>query len=277
MATATSNQNLDYPTIVRKFMEPNFLDDIVKKVSGMLDKMQVIDRYLFREYADFIRDVKKFKESLLKFILESKIQLCVLKDNFQKPNYKQADKHRKLEFIRNRLDRIQKETLFDYLNACKQLIQRSIELHEKYGTKLFQVKYVVLNILGFTIAGAIAGFTIGLIFACIGPCVVGIGAGIGALIGLAYITYNFIFKWKDQKKKIEVILENLKETQCALECVLQNMKSTYIKLGQAKDELKNQSTDDSFQEIDDLENYVLATLDSFDKLEGVLLKVNTGE
>ncbi|CAF4682057.1 unnamed protein product [Rotaria sp. Silwood2] len=277
MATATSNQKLDYPIIVRKFMHPSFLDDIIKNVSDMLEKMKFIDRCFFREYADFIRDVKRFKESLLKFILESKIQLSVLKDNFQKSKYKQADQHRKLEFIKERLDRIQKETLFDYLTACNGLIKRSIELHEKYGSTLFKVKYIVLHLLGFTIAGAIAGFTIGLVIPFCGGIEACVGAGVGALIGLAYVTYKLIVNWKDRAKKIEVIQENLKETQRALEYVLKNMKSVYIKLGEAKDELQNQSKNDSFQEIDDLENYVLATLDSFNVLEEILSKPQTHE
>ncbi|CAF3442290.1 unnamed protein product [Rotaria socialis] len=216
-----------------------------------------------------------FKESLLKFILESKIQLCVLKDNFQKPKYKQADEHRKLEFIKERLNKIQKETLFDYLTACDRLIQTSIQLHKKYGTLIFKAKYVALNLLGFTIGGAIAGFTIGLVFPFPRPIEIGAGAVVGGLIGLSCVACEVIVNWKDHRKKIEAIQENLKETQRALQLVLQEMQSRDEKLGTAKDERRNQSENNSFQDIHDLEQYVLRTLNGFIVLQGALSKVNT--
>ncbi|CAF3454677.1 unnamed protein product [Rotaria socialis] len=274
MATATSGQSLDYPTIVRKFMDPSFLDNIIKNVSEMFDKMNVMDRFLFSEYTDFIRNVKEFKESLLEFILESKIQLSVLKDNFQKPKYKQADEHRKVEFIKQRLDK-KKETLLDYLHACDRLIQTSIQLHQKYGTWIFKAKYVALHLLGFTIGGAIAGFTIGLVLPFLEPIEMCAGALVGGLIGLGYVAYELIFNWEHHMNKIEVIRDNLKEVQRALQHVLQQMQSSYEKFGMTKDEIRNQSENNSFQDIHDLEQYVLRTLDGFIVLQGALSKVNT--
>ncbi len=58
MATALSGQHLEYQKLIKKFMDPNFLDDIIKNVSEMLDKLHVMDKFLFSEYADFMNEVK---------------------------------------------------------------------------------------------------------------------------------------------------------------------------------------------------------------------------
>jgi hypothetical protein len=268
MATTGAATHDDF---LRQFMDKNFLDSILNQFDEMFSKLGIIDQYLFSGYAKFIDDVQNFKNSLLKFVLESKIHLTVLKDNFEKPRYQQASDQVKLNFIKERLDKINRATLFDYITACQKLIKRSLDLHEEYGTALFKFKYIALNVLGFTAIGAAAGFSIGLALPFLSAIEMGVGAGIGAITGLAYVTYQFVVKWKQQMAQIEIISQNLREINDALLKVKERLKESYNKLGQSQEELTAQRSGDSFQEMTDLEQYVIATHYEFFKLEKVLM------
>ncbi|CAF4400266.1 unnamed protein product, partial [Rotaria magnacalcarata] len=53
--------------------------------------------------------------------------------------------------------------------------------------------------------------------------------------------------------------------------------ATRYQLGQSQEELNEQQAGKSFQEVEDLEGYVLATHDEFLLLEPVLMNVKVGE
>ncbi|CAF4498098.1 unnamed protein product, partial [Rotaria magnacalcarata] len=148
----------DRKDLLRKFTDKAFIDNMLDQLDQMFRKLNMLDRYLFSGYSKLMQDVQDFKDSLLKLVLESKIHLKVLKDNFDKPRYQKASDEVKLCFIKERLDKIDRATLFDYIKACQKLIQTSLDLHKEYGTAIFKLKYVALKALGFTGIGAIAGF-----------------------------------------------------------------------------------------------------------------------
>ncbi|CAF3273777.1 unnamed protein product [Rotaria socialis] len=263
----------DGKDLLRKFRDKAFIDNMLDQLNQMCIKLNIVDRYLFSGYNELMQDVQDFKDSLLKLILESKIHLKVLKDNFDKPRYQKASDEVKLSFIKERLDKIDRATLFDYIKACQKLIQTSLDLHKQYGTAIFKLKYVALKALGFTGIGAIAGFGIGLVLPFCSVIEATCGAAFGLVGGLAYAIYQL----GQKMNQIEIVRGHLIEINEALKKVQLRLNATRYQLGQSQEELNEQLAGKSFQEVKDLEGYVLATHDEFLQLEPVLMSVKVGE
>ncbi|CAF1114772.1 unnamed protein product [Didymodactylos carnosus] len=273
LSSTLSNIGTNYQDFLRKFTDENFMDNLLKEFDEILTKLNVIDQFLFSKYDQFVKDIKDFRESLLKFVLESKVHLSVLKDNFKKQRYQNATDDIKLKFIKERLDKINRQTLFDYINGCQKLITTSLDLHTEYGTRIFKIKYFVLNILGFTAMGALAGFSIGLVLPFLTAFEMGVGAAVGALAGLAYVIYQFACEWDKKMKSIEIVRNHLIEIHDMLENLKQTLHGAYYRLGIAQTELDEQQEGKSFQDVADLEDYVLTSYNEFIKLENVLLNM----
>ncbi|CAF0980848.1 unnamed protein product [Adineta steineri] len=263
---ATSN-TINPNELLLQFTNEDFIDNMLKEFDAMLTKMNFIDRYLFSGYAQLMKDVQNFKNSLLKFVLESKIHLTILKDNFAKPRYQQASDEVKLSFIKERLDKINRATLFDYVTACQKLIKVSLDLHKEYGTTWFKMKYVTLSFLGFTTIGVIAGFSIGLVLPFLSIIEGGVGGVLCGIIGLVY----GIYKLKEMMQEIEKVRENLMEINEELKKVQQQLTESYKQLGIAQEELNEQQNGTLFAGVNDLEQYVIDTYDGFNKLEQILI------
>ncbi|CAF2104760.1 unnamed protein product [Rotaria magnacalcarata] len=263
----------DRKDLLRKFTDKAFIDNMLDQLDQMFRKLNMLDRYLFSGYSKLMQDVQDFKDSLLKLVLESKIHLKVLKDNFDKPRYQKASDEVKLCFIKERLDKIDRATLFDYIKACQKLIQTSLDLHKEYGTAIFKLKYVALKALGFTGIGAIAGFGIGLALPFCSAIEATCGAAFGLVGGLAYAIYQL----QQKMNHIEILRKHLMEINEALKKVQLRLNATHYQLGQSQEELNEQQAGKSCQEVKDLEGYVLATHDEFIQLEQFLMNVKVGE
>ena len=263
--------------MLSKFTEPDFLDQLTTKFDQIFNHMNFIDRLLFRKYNHFATDVQAFKKSLLKFTLDAQSHLSVLKDNMASPRYQQQSDETKLKFIEERLNRINKETLIDYIHSCTKLIETSIALHDEYGTKIFKVKFIVLSLLGFTAIGAAAGFAIGLVlpFCCL--LETGVGAVAGAVGGLAFVIYQLSHKWDDRMKNIKEVRDSLIQIHDGLVDVEKQLQETYKGVTKSQRELKDQVEGQSWLQVDDLHNYIVATYDQFVKLEQSLLHVKIKE
>ena len=276
MATNTQPRTQHQPMLA-KFIESDFVDQLMTKFDQIFIHMNLIDRILFSKYSQFVEDAQAFKNSLLKFTLDAQSHLSVLKDNMASPRYQQQSDETKLKFIEERLNRINRETLIDYIHSCTKLIETSIALQDEYGTKGFKVRFVILHMLGFTAIGAAAGFAIGLAlpFCCL--LEVGVGAVAGAVAGLAYVIYQLWYKWDDRRTKINQIRDHLKQIHDGLVDVEKELQDTYKGVTKSQRELKDQVEGQSWLQIDDLHNYIVTTHDQFLKLEQSLLHVKINE
>ena len=273
----SATRKIDYNAMLSKFTEPDFLDRIMAKFDEVFNNMNLIDKFIFSKYDQFVADVQLFKDSLLKFVLDAQSHLSVLKDNMTSNRFQQQSEDKQLKFIEERLNRINKDTLLEYIHACKKLIETSIALHDEYGTTLFKVKFVIFNLLGFTAIGAAAGFTIGLVLPFVSIIEAGVGAIAGAIGGLAFVVYQLLFKWDERMQAIQNFRDNLKEIHDCLIDVEQQLQTTYKEVKKSQLELTDEIAHNSYLEIQQLQQYVLSTYNQFAKLEQTLLHVKLNE
>jgi hypothetical protein len=272
-----ATNRVDLKAILKKFTEPEFLDQIMLKFDKIFNDMNFIDQFVFSKYHRFVADVQSFKTSLLKFVLDAQTHLSVLKDNMASNRFQQLNEEKQLKFIEARLNRINKQLLLEYITSCKRLIATSIDLHNEYDTTLFKVKFVLLNILGFTAIGAAAGFTIGMVLPFLSMIEAGAGALLGAFGGLVFVVYQLVFKWDERMEQIQKVRDNLREIHDCLVDVEKQLQTTYKEVNRSQLELSDQIKQESLLEIRDLQEYIRSTHEQFIKLEQVLLHVKFTE
>ena len=274
-----TNDRLDLQVVIKQYTDPNFICQITEKFDQLFTNMNLIKKFVFSKYQTFLTDVQSFKNSLLKFVLEAQAHLSGLMKNMESEGFKHACEQEQMKFIESRLSKFNKQLLLDYLINCKKLIKTSLSLHEEYGTKLFKVKYIFWNTLGFTMIGAAVGFTIGLVIPFCGLWKVGVGALAGGFAGLLYASYELVFKWEKRMAEVQKIRDNLVRIHDLLVEVEKQTTTTYKIVEESKKELNEKIDGDglSFLNVETLRNYVFSTYDQLVQLEKTLLNVKIGQ
>jgi hypothetical protein len=277
---ATTSSSPDYHDILNKLKDKDFIGKIIEQMNSVLDQMNAIGRHAFREYDELVQKTEKFKKALLKYVLDSMVHLELLKDNFSRKKYQAENDLNKARFIKSTLDNIDQIVLKDYLLSCLDLINLATNLREKYGGKMFLFEYILLNLVKYTLFGAAAGFTVGLLLPLAAPVEMGIGAAIGLLIGGLYIGYNLIGNWGKWKDDIEGVRETLLEIKTSLEKICKQLETASNRLDKSKIEGDRQEQQlglvadaprITYQDISDLEQYVITTHDAFLSLKQIIL------
>ena len=91
MAVDTGAAVPDWQNLLKKLKDPQQIKYILHQCHIVFEKLNTITRYTFSEYDQLVADVAKFKDSLLKFVRDSKIHLTLLQNNFKKPQYQEAN------------------------------------------------------------------------------------------------------------------------------------------------------------------------------------------
>jgi hypothetical protein len=280
---ATTSSSPDYHDILNKLKDKDFIGKIIEQMNSVLDQMNAIGRRAFREYDELVQKTEKFKKALLKYVLDSMVHLEVLKDNFSKKKYQAENDLNKARFIKSTLDNIDQIVLKDYLQSCLDLINLATNLREKYGGKMFVFEYILLNLVKYTVFGAAAGFAVGLILPFATPLEMGVGAAIAFLIGGVYIGCNLIINWGKWKDDIEDVRETLLEIKTSLEKICEQLETASNRLDKSKIEGDRQEIQlglaadaprITYQDISDLEQYVITTHDAFLSLKQIILRSN---
>lgn len=269
--TVNSNTENDFKNIMKQFTEPEFFDDIMKKFNIILNDINAIDRFLFSEYHNFIVDVQTFKTSLLKFVFDAQTYFFALNKNMKSNGFKQLSEDKQLKFIEARLNRMDINLLLQYVESCKRFIVTAIKLYDEYDTTVFKVKFMVLNVVGFSAIGLVAGLAIGLVLPFMAIIESGTGMMIGTLGGLVFGIYQLAFKWNGRMQKVEKIRENLKQIHNSLIMLELQLHGTHNAVNQSQLELNHQLNQQSFLGVENLQAYVISTYDQFKKLENTLL------
>lgn len=258
---------------IAQVMNEDFIRKVLDQMHTMLVDINGFERFLFDEYDEFINDVEALRASLLKFVLNAKVHLKFLTDVFNKPRYQQGDETAQVQLIKDVLNEIDRDELANYLSSCHKLITTTIRLHSKYGSKTFKVKFVLCKVFNFMAIGAVVGAAVGLALPFLAPVEAFTGAVVGLLAGFACGLFQLLFHWDEQVQAIEKIRCNLVEIQAALGTVIQQMHSTQEKLGIGKVAAERQAAHAFIQDANSLEEYVKTTLNEFNKLEGLLLRI----
>lgn len=270
---ATDEQRLDLKTVLKTSSNPTFVSKLTERFDEIFKSMNLINKMAFSKYDQFVGDVQSFQTALLKYVLEAQGHLSGLMNNMLSKGFQKASEEKRLAFIESRLNRINTILLLDYLTQCRKLIKTSVELHDEYGTTKFKVKYVLCNILGFTVIGATVGFTLGWVLPLCSLMETAIGGAVGAFAGLAFATYELLFKWEKKMGEVQEIRDNLQRIHDALVDVEKQLFATHKQIVESQMESKGKLNGDSFLEIEELQQYVSDSYDQFVKLEKTLLNV----
>ena len=271
------NQQFNLQNVITQFTDPDLIGRITEKFDLFFTHMNLIHKFVFSKYHTFLADVQSFKSSLLKFILEAQAHLSGLKKNMASDGFKNASEEKQLKFIESRLNKIDKQLLFNYLGECQKLIKTSLSLHDEYGTTLFKVKYIFGNMLGFTLIGAAVGFSLGLVLPFCSIAEAAAGVVVGAIGGLVYASYELIFKWEERMEQVQKIRDNLIRIHDALVDVEKQICITSKAVVEAQMEVNEKvNGGTSLLDVAALRDYVFTTYDQFIQLERTLLNVKIG-
>lgn len=276
-ASSSSNMNQNMSQTFQFFSDKDYVRKVIDGLGVLFDAPRsIMNRILFADYDEFINKLRKFRASLLKFVLEAVSKLEGLKENFETEGYRQAIEEQKVQFIKRRLDKIDRNILYDFIDQCRQLIEESLELHRKYGSTRFACEFVLGSSIGFMGYGMIVGACAGLFAPLVAPVSMGIGAGSGAIIGglIGFVSGLVGLVWKRDKLLAEVntIRSHLLEIREKLSEILLQLDPTHRKLGKLQGEIKEKVSGESFQSLETFEMYVKKSYDEFIELKTLVLR-----
>jgi len=268
MACSTKPQNRDL------MFRHTFNKDYIKKIAESIDEVfhapqTFLNKMLFSEYDTYLDELRQFRVSLLDFVHETLIKIDGIKSNFGKRNYQCADNTRKMTFIKQRMEQIDRSVLLNFLNQCEQLIGKSIDLHKKYDSPQFKFKYIFLNSLGFLALGCIAGLCAGAVIPVLCTLCGGI---IGGVVGAVYGIYRGFKQWNSTTSDINLVKQNLLDIKVQLQKIRDNLDKAHRNMSVVHDEIKLSDSCETFWSVADFEEYINGTYNDFVELKDKLLR-----
>jgi len=235
-------------------------------MQDLWEAMGFIEKIVFQEYENFINDFNNFKKKATLFALESKAILMGIIETFNKEKYRNDSIENKIKYIENAFRKINKDVILNMIETCEILIKKSTKLYDDYGSVSFKLKYIVLQTLGWTALGALVGLIIGMAIPFLSWIEASMGAGVGAAIGLTISVLQVLFCWKEKQEEVKKIRDHLLEIGEHLVEIKSNIQNYYVNIRKSENTLLDLTDDKSYSEIEDLENDILKTNESVDKL-----------
>ncbi|CAF1153228.1 unnamed protein product [Didymodactylos carnosus] len=228
-----------------RFMVSEFFDQMIKYSTELSsDKI--------------IKDIQSFKLTLLKYILESKLQLTLLKDNFDhkeryKSRYDTSDM--KLNLITERMSYIKKTISYDTTEKCVQLIDTLFEL---YNPSEENEKYIQLYLFIFTLISVLVALTYELI-----------SYFIKILVNkdeqLQTFLCSLLSNWKEKTNDLESIKYATTKLKDYIIVTKRQLCKTIDSINLTQEDIISQMN------IDDLELYIVQIYQNYCNLEIILL------